>query len=60
MNIPAPAFDLPQTPDSKLQTAVLAGGCFWGVQAVFQHIKEVNSPYPAIPAATKPPRITKQ
>jgi peptide-methionine (S)-S-oxide reductase len=26
-----------------LQTAILAGGCFWGVQAVFQHVKGVIS-----------------
>jgi peptide-methionine (S)-S-oxide reductase len=25
------------------QTAVLAGGCFWGVEAVFEHVKGVNS-----------------
>ena len=42
-NIPAPALDLPQTPTSKLQTAVLAGGCFWGVQAVFQHVRGIES-----------------
>ncbi len=41
--IPAPAVDLPQAADGKLQTAVLAGGCFWGVQAVFQHVKGVES-----------------
>ena len=41
-NIPGPALDLPRTPDGKLQTAVLAGGCFWGVQAVFQHVKGVE------------------
>jgi peptide-methionine (S)-S-oxide reductase len=34
------------TVDSKLaagsqQTAVIAGGCFWGIQAVFQHVKGV-------------------
>src|SRR4030081_166481 len=33
--IPAPAMDV-QAPDG-LQTAVLAGACFWGVQGVFQH-----------------------
>ena len=34
--IPAPAADVSAASDG-LQTAVLAGGCFWGVQAVFQH-----------------------
>jgi peptide-methionine (S)-S-oxide reductase len=33
--IPAPALDA--KPADGLQTAVLAGGCFWGVQGVFQH-----------------------
>jgi peptide-methionine (S)-S-oxide reductase len=33
--IPAPSADV-QAPDG-VQTAVLAGGCFWGVQGVFQH-----------------------
>jgi peptide-methionine (S)-S-oxide reductase len=33
--IPAPAADVKEA--SGLQTAVLAGGCFWGVQGVFQH-----------------------
>lgn len=41
--IPAPAVDLPPSPDGALQTAVLAGGCFWGVQAVFQHVKGVEA-----------------
>jgi peptide-methionine (S)-S-oxide reductase len=39
--IPAPAADAaPVT--AGLQTAVLAGGCFWGVQAVYQHTKGVT------------------
>ena len=33
--IPAPATDV--APSDGLQTAVIAGGCFWGVQGVFQH-----------------------
>src|SRR6202171_2636586 len=33
--IPAPAMDA-QASDG-IQTAVIAGGCFWGVQGVFQH-----------------------
>ncbi|MGZ5876283.1 MAG: peptide-methionine (S)-S-oxide reductase MsrA [Bradyrhizobium sp.] len=33
--IPAPTADV--QPASGIQTAVLAGGCFWGVQGVFQH-----------------------
>jgi len=29
-------------PQPHLQTAVLAGGCFWGMEAVFEHVKGVN------------------
>lgn len=38
--LPLPTQDLPAT--STQQTAVLAGGCFWGMQAVFQHVKGVK------------------
>jgi peptide-methionine (S)-S-oxide reductase len=38
--IPTPAADA--VPAGGLQTAVLAGGCFWGVQAVYQHTKGVT------------------
>jgi peptide-methionine (S)-S-oxide reductase len=41
--IPAPAFDPPEASSESLSTAVLAGGCFWGVQGVFQHVKGVES-----------------
>jgi peptide-methionine (S)-S-oxide reductase len=40
--LPAPAVDQPAAQNGGLQTAVLAGGCFWGVQAVFQHTKGVT------------------
>lgn len=39
--IPAPVADEPATGASE--TAVLAGGCFWGVQGVFQHVDGVTS-----------------
>src|SRR5213596_1244288 len=38
--IPAPAVDEPAG-DAASETAVLAGGCFWGVQGVYQHVKGV-------------------
>jgi len=40
VNVPAPALDNPKQPGA-LQTAVLAGGCFWGVQGVYEHVKGV-------------------
>ena len=40
-HIPPPAADL-SVGDAKMATAVLAGGCFWGVQAVFQHVEGVT------------------
>lgn len=39
--VPAPAADAPRASAPGQQTAVLAGGCFWGIQAVFQHLKGV-------------------
>jgi peptide-methionine (S)-S-oxide reductase len=39
--LPDPAVDSPLAAKSDKQTAVVAGGCFWGIQAVFQHVKGV-------------------
>jgi peptide-methionine (S)-S-oxide reductase len=39
--IPNPILDAPLTSARGEQTAVLAGGCFWGVEAVFEHVKGV-------------------
>lgn len=36
----APATAAPAAP--KLETAVLAGGCFWGMEGVFEHVKGVR------------------
>jgi peptide-methionine (S)-S-oxide reductase len=41
VQVPTPAVDEPAT--AATETAVFAGGCFWGVQGVFQHVKGVQS-----------------
>ncbi len=41
--LPKPLADVAPGTSGELQTAVFAGGCFWGVQAVFQHVKGVQS-----------------
>jgi peptide-methionine (S)-S-oxide reductase len=40
--LPAPAVDLAPGPATSA-VVVLAGGCFWGVQGVYQHMKGVTS-----------------
>jgi peptide-methionine (S)-S-oxide reductase len=40
--IPAPAVDMPAAEATGLQTAVLAGGCFWGLQGKFEHVLGVT------------------
>ncbi len=52
--IPAPAMDAPKpAANAGLQTVVLAGGCFWGVQAVFQHVKGVSQAVSGYAGGTK-------
>jgi peptide-methionine (S)-S-oxide reductase len=41
VNVPRPALDNPKQAGA-LQTAVLSGGCFWGVQGVYQHVRGVE------------------
>jgi len=40
---PKPDVNAPLAEAKGQETVVLAGGCFWGVQAVFQHLKGVTS-----------------
>ncbi len=41
--LPEPAVDDALAATSGQQTIVFAGGCFWGIQAVFEHVKGVTS-----------------
>ena len=50
--IPEPAFD-PRSAGSELQTMVVAGGCFWGVQGVFQHVQGVQQAVSGYAGGTK-------
>ncbi len=43
VNVPPPTVDLPLAPAKGSETLVLAGGCFWGVDAVFKHVKGVTA-----------------
>src|SRR5579859_2246888 len=43
VKLPNPAADVPLSKTHSAQTVVLAGGCFWGIQAVFEHVKGVTS-----------------
>ena len=42
VRIPDPAIDSPLATAKGEQTAVIAGGCFWGIEAVFDHVKGVT------------------
>src|SRR5216684_8751926 len=41
--IPAPLLDEPASAQATSEIAILASGCFWGVQGVFQHVEGVTS-----------------
>jgi len=41
--IPAPVLDEPANAQATSEVAILAGGCFWGIQGVFQHVEGVGS-----------------
>src|SRR5207245_8036611 len=42
-DFPSPIKDMPPSSTHQQDTAVLAGGCFWGVEAVFERLKGVSN-----------------
>ena len=63
---PALAESVVATPAAKvvanegkgLKTAIFAGGCFWGIEGVFSHVKGVTSAVSGYLAAPQRPRLT--
>jgi peptide-methionine (S)-S-oxide reductase len=51
--IPAPAIDMPAPEKDGLETVVLAGGCFWGLEGMFQHVKGVTNVVSGYSGGTK-------
>jgi len=43
VKLPNPTVDEPLSKSKSSETVVLAGGCFWGIQAVFEHVKGISS-----------------
>jgi len=52
--LPAPAVDIPAASVKGAQVAVFAGGCFWGVEAVFRHVKGVTKAVSGYAGGAKP------
>ena len=51
--VPAPPDVALASPGSALETVVLAGGCFWGIEAVYEHIKGVTDAVSGYAGGTK-------
>jgi peptide-methionine (S)-S-oxide reductase len=43
--LPAPRVNVALPAAGTMETAVLSGGCFWGIQGVFEHVKGVKKVY---------------
>src|SRR5258708_12155991 len=51
--IPAPVVDTPAAEATGPQTVVLAGGCFWGLQGMFEHVQGVTKVVAGYSGGTK-------
>ena len=51
--VPAPVETSRPVAGAAMQTVVLAGGCFWGIEAVYQHIKGVTEAVSGYAGGTK-------
>ena len=54
VRIPPPAQDVPPAAEAGSQRAILAGGCFWGVQGVYQHVVGVQRAVSGYSGGTAP------
>lgn len=52
-NLPYPLKDEPKTETSETRKIVLAGGCFWGIEAIFLHVKGVKNAVSGYTGGTK-------
>lgn len=52
--LPDPATDVPLAKEHGTARAVFAGGCFWGVEAVFEHVKGVTEAVSGYSGGTLP------
>jgi len=53
VRVDPPTRDVAAAAGSGLQTAVIAGGCFWGIQAVYQHTRGVTNAISGYAGGTK-------
>src|ERR1700722_2624120 len=53
--LPSPETDV-KAPAQKSATAVFAGGCFWGVEGVFERVKGVSDVVSGFSGGAKPPK----
>jgi len=51
-SLPDPAVDIPLAKTDGVETAVLAGGWFWGIEGVFEHVKGVTRVVPGYAGGT--------
>ena len=59
VDLPAPRVDQAPSAAARDETIVFAGGCFWGVEAVFEHVRGVKSAVSGYAGGTMPSPSTR-